>query len=403
MHFYDEYVIIGLSERMVQTMPLIKLKKDSKLVKDKNGRQAYRVRVNFVDVNGKKKQVERMAYGFAEASLLEQQLIIEYKEKKQTVIPRMTVQQLCDEYEKYHATETRKTSHDSVMKTLRLRVMPILGSCKLDKLSQPMLANWKIEIDKQDISFKTKQNAYKTLSALLNYAVKMDYLPKNPLTALGNFKDSTVIDKPAEKLHYYTPEQFCKFIQEAEKHTETIADWGFFVFFNIAFYTGARKGEINALKWSDIDGNIMHIRRSIAQKLKGGDVESPPKNKSSYRDLQIPTPLMEILNKHKERQRAATHLFTEDFRVCGGEQPLRDTSIENHNKAFAKAAGLPHIRIHDYRHTHASVLVNEGINIQEIARRLGHTNVQMTWNTYSHLYPREEERAVEILNRIIKK
>lgn len=175
------------------------------------------------------------------------------------------------------------------------------------------------------------------------------------------------------------------------------------MFFNIAFYTGARKGEINALKWSDIDGNIMHIRRSIAQKLKGGDVESPPKNKSSYRDLQIPVPLMEILNEHKERQRAATRLFTENFRVCGGEQPLRDTSIENHNKAFAKAAGLPHIRIHDYRHTHASVLVNEGINIQEIARRLGHTNVQMTWNTYSHLYPREEERAVEILNRIIKK
>lgn len=315
----------------------------------------------------------------------------------------MTIQQLCDEYEKYHATETRKTSHDSVMKTLRLRVLPILGSCKFDKLSQPMLANWKIEIDKQDISFKTKQNAYKTLSALLNYAVKMDYLPKNPLIALGNFKDLTVIDKPAEKLHYYTSEQFCKFIREAEKHTDTITDWGYYVFFNIAFYTGARKGEINALKWSDIDGNIMHIRRSIAKKLKGGDVESPPKNKSSYRDLQIPVPLMEILNEHKERQRAATRLFTENFRVCGGEQPLRDTSIENHNKAFAKAAGLPHIRIHDYRHTHASVLVNEGINIQEIARRLGHTNVQMTWNTYSHLYPREEERAVEILNRIIKK
>lgn len=150
------------------------------------------------------------------------------------------------------------------------------------------------------------------------------------------------------------------------------------MFFNIAFYTGTRKGEINALKWSDIDGNIMNIRRSIAQKLKGGDVKTPPKNKSSYRDLQITLPLMEVLNEHKERQRATSHLFSEDCRVCGGEQPLRDTSIENHNKAFAKAANLPHIRIHDFRHTHASVLVNEGINIQEIARRLGHANVQMT-------------------------
>jgi len=58
------------------------------------------------------------------------------------------------------------------------------------------------------------------------------------------------------------------------------------------------------------------------------------------------------------------------------------------------------ISIHSYRHSHASLLANEGINIQEIARRLGHARVEMTWNTYSHLYPREEERAVEILNRI---
>lgn len=126
--------------------------------------------------------------------------------------------------------------------------------------------------------------------------------------------------------------------------------WGYYVFFNIAFYTGARKGEINALKWSDIDGNIIHIRRSIAQKLKGGDVETAPKNKASYRDLQIPMPLMKVLNEHKERQRAAAHLFSEDLRICGGERPLRDTSIENHNKRFAVTAGLPHIRIHDFRH-----------------------------------------------------
>lgn len=78
-------------------MPLIKVKKDGKIVKDKNGRQTYRVRVNFVDMNGKKRQVERMAYGLAEATLLEQQLVTEYKEKKQVTVSRMTVQQLCDE------------------------------------------------------------------------------------------------------------------------------------------------------------------------------------------------------------------------------------------------------------------------------------------------------------------
>lgn len=365
----------------------------------KNGLQQYRVRVNYTDAAGKAHQIERTAYGLAEANALEQSLIAEYKDKKQT-IARMTVQQLFDEYSVYHSHETRKTSHDSAMRNLRYRVLPTMADYRLDRLSQPVLADWKNRIAAEKLAITTKQNAYAAFVAMLNYAVKMDYLPKNPLPSLGNFKDAETIDKPAEKLHYYTSEQFQRYIAAAREKAVSVTDWGYYVFFCIAFYTGARKGEINALKWSDIEGNIMHIRRSIAQKLKGGDVEGPPKNKSSYRDLQIPDPLMTVLEEHKRRQQETSRLFSEDYRICGGERPLRDTSIENKNKAFSAAAGLPHIRIHDFRHTHASLLVNEGINIQEIARRLGHSDVQMTWNTYSHLYPREEERAVGILNKI---
>lgn len=366
----------------------------------KDGRQQYRVRVNYTDAAGKAHQIERTAYGLAEAQAMEQSLIAEYKEKR-TASARLTVRQLYDEYDVYHSHETRRTSHDSTMRSLRLRVLPTMGDYRLDKLSQAALAQWKNEIAATNLSIVTKQNAYGAFVSMLNYAIKMEYISKNPLTVLGNFRDAEAVDKPEEKIQYYTPEQFRQYIAVAHSRADSVIDWGYYVFFCIAFYTGARKGEINALKWSDLDGNIMHIRRSIAQKLKGGDVETPPKNKSSYRDLQIPAPLMKILEEHKERQKSASRLFSDDYRICGGERPLRDTSIENHNAAFAEAAGLPHIRIHDFRHTHASLLVNEGINIQEIARRLGHSNVQMTWNTYSHLYPREEERAVEILNKIL--
>lgn len=370
----------------------------TKTGKKKDGLMQYRVRINYTDNLGKPHQVERTAYGLEEAKQLETALMSEYKDKRTAV--KLTVKELCDEYAEYHKHETRRTSHESTMKILRLRVLPYLADYRIDKLTQPVLADWKNKIAAENFVISTKKNAYAKFSALLNYAVKMDYIPKNPLTVLGNFKDPEQIDKPAEVLHYYTPEQFLAYITVAHDTAVTCIDWGYYVFFNIAFYTGARKGEINALKWSDIDGNIMHIRRSVSQKIKGGDVETPPKNKSSYRDLQIPEPLMKSLKEHKKRQQEGSRLFSDNYRVCGGERPLRDTSIENKNKAFAKAANLPHIRIHDFRHTHASLLVNEGINIQEIARRLGHADVQMTWNTYSHLYPREEERAVEILNKI---
>ena len=366
----------------------------------KDGRQQYRVRVNYTDASGKAHQIERTAYGLAEANALEQSLIAEYKDKKQTASSRMTLNELIKEYEEYHATESKRSSHDTVMKVIRLRIAPYLGDYRLDKITQSKLAEWNVNLSKTKLSDGTKKHAYSIFVALLNYAVKMEYIFKNPLTVLGNFKNSSEVSEQPEKLRYYTVEQFQKYIAVAKKHCNSINDWNFYVFFNLAFFTGARKGEINALKWSDIENNVLHIRRQITQKLKGEDVETTPKTKSSIRNLQLPKPMMEILEAHKKRQQESAPLqFSDEYRICG-EKPLRDTTIDKHNRAFAEEAKLPHISIHEFRHSHASLLANNNINIQEIARRLGHSNVEITWKTYSHLYPSQEEKALEILNQI---
>ena len=167
----------------------------------------------------------------------------------------------------------------------------------------------------------------------------------------------------------------------------------------IAYYTGMRKGEINGLRWSDIEGGkYIWVRRSIAQKLKGRPwVETPPKNASSVRRLQMPVVLVEELEKHKERQKEVGR-WSEALFICGGPAPIPDTSIEKANATYAAEAGLKHITIHEFRHSHASLLCNAGVNIKEIARRLGHSSVEMTLRTYAHLYPKEEERATAVLD-----
>lgn len=372
--------------------------------KKKNGQIQYRVIVSYNDANGKARKVERKVYGLAEAKLVERQLEAEYKDKRVVLSARMTVQELFDKYEEYHAHETRQSSHNKAMQILKTHVLPTMGNCRLDKLTKEQLADWKNSIAAQDLSIVTKKNIYQAFNAMLNYAVKLDYLPKNPLSTLGTFKDANRYDAPADKMQYYTPQQFLDFLAVAKENAHTVEEWGFYVFFAIAFFMGARKGEIHALRWSDIEGDTLHIKRSITQKLKGEDVETPPKNPSSIRDIQIPKPLLDILQEHKARQQAAApNQFNEDYRICGGERPLRDTTIEKKNTAFAEAAGLPHIRIHDFRHSHVSYLVHKGINIQEIARRLGHADIKMTLNTYSHLYLQDAEKAVEALNEIVPK
>ena len=164
----------------------------------------------------------------------------------------------------------------------------------------------------------------------------------------------------------------------------------------ISYYTGTRKGETNALRWCDIKDDEMCITRSVAQKLKGVDRVTA---RSSVRNIQIPMPLKKALEEHKSK-REQLDGFSEECLVCGFDRALRDTSIQNRNLSYAKQAGVKTIRIHDFRHSHASLLANNGINIQEIARRLGHSNIEITLNIYSHLYPKEQERALEVLNKI---
>lgn len=370
-------------------------------VKKRDGVARYRVIHNYTDAHGKHKKVERLVWGRAEAQQMEIKLKTEYG-KQGVVVSRITVDELFEKYEKYHAIDTKQTTHENTMRRLRLRVLPYFEGKRLDKITQEDFAEWKVKINALNLETSTKQTIFKTFVAFLNYAVKMDHIQKNGLAALGNFKDTEKVEKPPEPIRYYTSEQFEQFIGIAKANCNTIKDWDYYVFFCIAYFTGARKGEIHALKWSDIDGNIWRIRSSISQKVKNvADYKTGTKNKSSNRDLQLPEPLIAVLNEHKERYKElAKERFNENKLVCGYDLSLRDTTLRDRCIKYAKLAGVPEITIHEFRHSHASLLANEGINIQEVARRLGHANVQETWNTYAHLYPREEERAVVILNKV---
>lgn len=379
-----------------------------KTEKKKDGLQGYRVRVAYTDSEGGHKQVERTAYGKAEAQLLERRLIDELASPSSSLrspegcgnpLPVHTIQTLYDEYVIAKAAEVRSSTLAKTKSILSTHVLPVLGSTPLDALDAPTLQAWKNGVAEKPLKILMKQNAYKELRALLNYAVKLDYLPSNPLVKIGNFRDAYAAPE-REKLRYYTKEQFQAFIEAAEAQSKTLYDWGIYTFFCIAYFTGMRKGEINALRWTDLEDERLTVRRSVNQKVKGQPPEeTPPKNKSSYRTIQAPVPLMRVLTAQKSRQQQDSR-FSESWYICGGPSCISDTALSNHNGDFADAAGLPHIRIHDFRHSHASLLCNEGINIQEVARRLGHSNVEITWKTYAHLYPREEERAVAVLNEI---
>ena len=372
--------------------------------KKRDGLYIYTVRVNYTDKHGKAHGLTRTAVGAEAAKLLESQLTAEYKAKQASPIERMTVGELAEKYLAAKYTEVRRSTAEKTERMLNRYVLPTMQKERIDRLNAQKLQEWKQSITTLGLAPKTQKNIYSEFRAMLNFAVKMEYLPRNPLLAVGNFKDND-FTPPKDKLRYYTADEFLRYKAAALADAEakgTISEYAFYVFFCVAYYMGMRKGEINALRWSDINGELLTVRRSVSQKIKGESVvETLPKNKTSYRTIEIPAPLMEILAEYKKRL-AARDAYRDNYRVCGGGENsvLSDTNIELHNRRYAEAAGLPRIRIHDFRHSHASLLANEGINIQEIARRLGHAKIEMTWNTYAHLYPRESERSLSVLNKV---
>ncbi len=362
--------------------------------KNADGLQRYRVRINYTDGQGQHKQLTRITHGLQQAKQLEMLLQAERKEPAHG----MTIQVLFELYLSAKRHEVRETSLQKITVTFEHHILPFMGEVKTEKVDVKLLQGWKSYINEKPLQIQTKQTIYSKLRAFLNWCVKGEYIVANPLNKVYNFKDAYETPK-ADKMKYYTAEQYKAYIAAALSEAERTNNFDFYVFFNLAFYTGMRKGEIHALKWSDIEGNKINVRRSIAQKLKGEDRETPPKNKTSYRTLQAPRALMNVLEAQRLRHRALTDSIDE-LRVCGGDRCLRDTTIDHSNRAYATAAGLPRIAIHDFRHSHASLLANAGINIQEVARRLGHAKIEQTWNTYSHLYPQEEERALQVLDNI---
>ncbi|MCD8205876.1 MAG: site-specific integrase, partial [Clostridia bacterium] len=168
-------------------------------------------------------------------------------------------------------------------------------------------------------------------------------------------------------------------VAEYEKFAACV-DPEFRPLFDLAFYSGARIGELLALTPSDFrradDAYEISITKSAQAERKGFAVVTPPKNSASNRVVSLPARLTASLELLLASS-AGVYVF-------GGERPWSRTKVTAAFKAGIEAAGVSRIRIHDLRHSHASILLTLGVPVTEVSRRLGHASVSTTMNIYSH-------------------
>ena len=307
-------------------------------------------------------------------------------------------------WESYKNT-IKPNSQQTMEGIVRIHILPVFGDYKLDKLTTPIIQQ---QVNKwADKANKGEKGAYANYSFLnninrriLQYGVTMQAIQHNPA------RDVIIPRKQQNKEHkvkFFSNQELKQFLGYLDNldlsSYENLFDY---VLYKTLLASGCRIGEALALEWSDIDLKKGII--SISKTLNRYQETNTPKSKAGLREVDIDTATVSLLKEYKKRQqiqawqlgRSVSIVFT-PFTTKYAYACLLRKRLQSH----FKAAGVPDISFHGFRHTHATIMLYAGIEAKDLQYRLGHSNISMTLNTYVHATKEGAKKAVSIFEAAI--
>lgn len=368
-------------------MPIYKIKNGTK-----DGRNYY-FRALYTNIDGTRKQYKSKKFTTRqETQEAESNFILKHdKYLTKNASSDMTFSELIELYFEYQTNKVKLTTFETYED--RKKYFECIGKVRVKDLDINHFEHWKKKMYKYDISNGYRNYIYKFFKAILNYGMTWHDLDFSHMyRKLTNFTDPNEIKK---EMLFYTIDEFKQFISVVDNLSYTC-------FFKTLYYCGLRKGEAKALNWKDIDFNNMTIstNKTLSENVCGQKyVITSPKTKTSNRILPIPLDLQNSLKQLYEEQQIKDN-FNENWFVFGNKEPLKNDTIRSRKNKYSKLAKVKQIRIHDFRHSTASLLINSGANITIVAKYLGHAKVEETLNTYSHLFKGKMDEILNIINQI---
>lgn len=340
---------------------------------------SWRVRFNTYE-GGKEIRKSLTAPTKKEAREAYEKYIREYEARKVVAEEETvrTIRQLAEKYLEHQKDRIKESTFEIAQSHIRVRILPMLGDAEISSLKPSKIDEWYSSMN--GLEYGYKRAIYTRLKCMFRYGTKYFGLP-NPMDGLDTPRNP---GKRKNEMSIWTTEEFGKFLSVVEDDVDKL-------YFKFLFFSGCRKGEAEALRHEDFlpDGRV-NINKTLFY-AKGGFKITTPKNDSSERIISIPRQLYEeIVATFKPGE---VWVFSHD-----GFYPFsRGYSLYALNR-FAKKAGIKKIRVHDLRHSCASMLISSGVPITAVSKQLGHANVTMTLNVYAHLLPSDEEKVSNALN-----
>lgn len=307
-------------------------------------------------------------------------------------------------WESYKNT-IKPNSRQSMEGIVRLHILPAFGDCKLSRLTTPVIQQ---QVNKwANNANKGIKGAYANYSFLnninrriLQYGVTMQVIEHNPA------RDVIIPRKQNNKEHkvkFFSNQELKQFLNYLDDlDLSSYENFFDYVLYKTLLATGCRIGEVLALEWSDIDLEKGTIK--VSKTLNRYQETNTPKSKAGLRDIEIDRATVLLLKQYKNRQqvlswdlgRSETIVFT-PFTTKYAYACLLRKRLQKH----FKAAGVPDISCHGFRHTHATIMLYAGIEAKDLQYRLGHSNISMTLNTYVHATKEGAKKAVSIFETAI--
>lgn len=367
--------------------------------KDKKTGMYYFVLEAGKDPFGNRKRVKRSGFKkISEAKAAMAEMMLELKKGNPSNGRKMSLGDYLDYWlENYAKTNTKPKTFAEYEKIIKTHLQPSLGHIMLDELKSIQLQNY-YKVKLETLSAQSVTHHHRVLSKALNDAIDWEFINKNVTKGAKP-------PKPGKhELSTYSAEELNLLLKIAKQKTPV-----FFPIIYAAAHTGMRKSELIGLTWNNVDlkNQRFYIRHTITEANGKYFFNRIPKNEKP-RGIRLTAELAKLVetlkNDHENRKKILGETYNPHNLVfCNSKGNIMASSeISRALKRAIKAAGLPKIRFHDLRHSHATLLLKANVHPKIVSARLGHSKIQVTLDTYSHLTDSIEGIAVEYLDEMLK-
>lgn len=354
----------------------------------KNGITAYYFKAyhGLDPLTGKKIQTFRRGFKTErEARLAEAKCLTDYEKKtfraKNTTTT--TFLQVYEIWKDHYKNTVKESTYVSQTSIADRHILPIFGDKAINKITMTMCQT---QVNKWADEYKRFFGIISIANQIFDYAISMELIETNPMRK--TLKPKRQKNNTDELEKFYNKEELKKFF----KIVKGFDDPEMLTYFRLLAFTGMRKNEISALRWSDIDfkkGQIT-VNQTLAKGEDNKLIFQTPKTKKSARTITLDSKTIKVLKDwHKYSTKGLL------FKNENGD-PKSVVHVNNMlNRIWRKHPDFKRITPHGFRHTHCSLLFEAGATIKEVQERLGHENIQTTMDIYAHVTQKAKDEVAD--------